>query len=109
MIGDAQFEHSLSGNVVGFAGVGVTHHSSDNSTFRTDTARADAFYLKAYTSVDLRIGLRADDSTWKVALFGRNVGNTYYWTNTHQGVDTIYRTPGEPATFGIMLSVRPRT
>jgi len=52
--------------------------------------------------------VRAEDNSWKVALFGRNVGNTYYWNNTHQGADTIYRTPGEPATFGIVVSVRPR-
>jgi len=109
LVGDAQYEHPVRGNLVGIAGVGVTHHSSDNSTFRTGTARADDYYLKAYTTVDLRIGLRAEDGSWKVALFGRNIGNTYYWTNTHQGADTIYRAPGEPATYGIMLSVRPRT
>ena len=108
LVGDAQYEHPVGAYLVGFAGTGVTHHSSDNSTFRTDTARADDFVLKAYTTVDLRVGLRADDNSWKVALFGRNLGNTYYWTNTHQGSDTIYRAPGEPATYGVMLSLRPR-
>lgn len=108
LVGDAQYEHPLSGNVVGFVGAGVTHHSSDNSTFRTDVAPANDFMLKAYTTIDLRLGLRGDDGSWKVALFGRNVGNAYYWTNTHQGSDTIYRAPGEPATYGILLSLRPR-
>lgn len=108
VVGDVQYEWSIGAALVGFAGAGVTHHSSDNSTFRTDLARADDFRLKAYTTVDLRAGLRAEDGAWKLAVFGRNVGDTYYWTNTHQGSDTIYRTPGEPATFGVMLSLRPR-
>jgi len=108
LVGDAQYERPVGRSLVGFLGGGVTHHSSDNSTFRTSTARADDYYLKAYTTVDLRVGVRAKDNSWKVALFGRNVGNTYYWNNTHQGADTIYRTPGEPATFGIVVSVRPR-
>jgi len=39
-------------------------------------------------------------------LFGKNVFNQYYWNNVIYGFDTIYRTPGRPATYGIQFGYK---
>lgn len=66
----------------------------------------DAFDIKAYTTVDGQIGISSEDGKWKAWLWGKNIFNTYYWTNATQSFDSIYRLAAMPATYGISVSTR---
>lgn len=59
---------------------------------------------KGYATVDARIGLEAADERWKFTVWGKNIFNTYYWTNVIYGYDVASRLAGMPATYGVSLS-----
>src|SRR3546814_13759556 len=58
------------------------------------------FAIPAYTLVDLRASLGAADDRWRVSLWGKNITNEFYLTNSLRDVDTIVRFTGRPATYG---------
>lgn len=66
----------------------------------------DSFDIKAYTTVDAQLGVAARDGKWRAWIWGKNIFNTYYWTNATQSFDSIYRLAGMPATYGVAVSVR---
>ena len=64
--------------------------------------------LKPYTLVDLRGGHEHPDGRWRLWVWGRNVGDVYYWTAASRDTDTTTRFAGRPATFGVTLQYRYR-
>ena len=64
------------------------------------------FEIKGYAVVDLRAGLAWDDGKWRAMLWGKNVFNNYYFTNSIYAFDTGYRLTGRPATYGISVFYR---
>ncbi len=66
----------------------------------------DAFDIKAYTTVDAQLGVSSQAGGWKAWIWGKNVFNTYYWTNATQSFDSIYRLAAMPATYGVSVSMR---
>ncbi|NWK95969.1 TonB-dependent receptor [Sphingobium lactosutens] len=83
-----------------FAGGDLTYRSKTNAFF----GDAQDYLIKGYTLVDLRVGVRDQDGRWSASIYGRNVGNTYYWSNVTKGNDAIARLPGVPATYGVTLT-----
>lgn len=65
-----------------------------------------SYTLPGYALVDLRGGIAAADGSWRVTLFGKNIFNKYYVTNIYTDYDTIARFAGQPATWGITLSMK---
>ncbi|MBB6122957.1 TonB-dependent receptor [Sphingobium subterraneum] len=61
---------------------------------------------KAFTTLDLRAGVKSADDRWNISVFGRNVTNTYYWTAPALIIDTLGRYAGAPATYGVTVSFR---
>ena len=59
-----------------------------------------------YALLDLQAGIDFQEGRYRLALFGKNVLNTYYWTNAYKIADIIARQAGRPATYGITASVR---
>jgi hypothetical protein len=41
---------------------------------------------------------------WKAMVWGRNVGDTYYWNNVLKAQDNVIRYAGRPATWGVAVS-----
>lgn len=37
-------------------------------------------------------------------VWGRNVGDTYYWNNVIKAQDNVIRYAGRPATWGVTVS-----
>lgn len=105
---DIQYQWNLRSGVKPFLGASVVYHGKDNSTFRSAARPATDFAMKAYALLDLRAGVAAEDDSWRVTLFGRNVTNTFYWTGVTQAIDFYARSAGRPATYGITVSVRTR-
>lgn len=88
----------------------MTHNSKSSTALaNTDTAFVLAdhrFDMRAYTLVDLRAGAEFNDGNVRVGGFVRNVGNTYYWTNTQDTLASIVRYAGMPRTYGVQVSYR---
>jgi iron complex outermembrane receptor protein len=64
------------------------------------------FEIKGYAIVNMRAGLNWDDGKWRAMLWGKNVFNNYYFTNSIYSFDTAYRLTGRPATYGISVFYR---
>ena len=62
---------------------------------------SNPFALKGWTTVDARLGYEAPDEAWKVMFWGKNIFNTYYWTNVISSADSAARFAGMPATYGV--------
>lgn len=99
-VGDAEYTFKVGDDVRLFVGGNFSYRSTSNAAFGENPL----FRLKAYTLIDLRAGIGADDDKWTVTLWGRNIANTFYWTNVNYAVDAISRAPGMPATFGVTLA-----
>lgn len=102
IMGDGQYDFAVGGGMKAFVGGGFSYRSSSNAAF----GHNPQFALKAYTLVDLRAGIGTEDDRVAVEFWGRNVGNTFYWTNVNYAVDTISRAPGMPSTYGVTLRGR---
>jgi outer membrane receptor protein involved in Fe transport len=100
--GSADYEVPVSSDLKLVAGGNISYRSSSNAAFGENPA----FRFKPYSLVDVRAGVATKDDKIRVELFGHNIFNTFYWTNVSYFVDTIARTTGMPATYGIRLSSR---
>jgi iron complex outermembrane receptor protein len=61
-------------------------------------------YVPGYTLVDLRLGVERDN--WSFQLWGRNVGNTWYWSGAYHVNDVLLRYTGMPATWGATFNYK---
>lgn len=118
----ADYEAPVSATLNGFIGANLTYQSATQGLFNrpeligatqpSSTLRPgvfldpDIFRVKAYTTVDARLGIAGSDDRWRAWIWGRNIFNTYYWNNVTQSLDTIYRLSAMPRTFGVSASLR---
>lgn len=98
--GGAEYTFPLSDAVNGFVGASLTYRSSTPLTF----GGGAEFVAPAYTLVDLRAGVETPDGKWRGEVWGRNIFNKFYLTNTTHIIDTVARITGTPATYGIRIS-----
>ncbi len=106
IIADGQYQWPMIQGFNAFAGVSLTYRSASQATFNTASAPAPDFRLPSYALVDLRGGLTTEDGRYRLTLFARNVGDTFYATTVNQTTDTRYRTAGAPQVYGATLSLR---
>ncbi len=120
--GSADYEFRVNDGLKAFLGGNVTYHSKTSSLFEVPsliaqsepnpvlhpgvTFPADSFAVKAYNTVDARIGIASPDDKWRFWLWGKNIFNTYYWTTATTTLDSAYRLTGMPATYGASVSLR---
>ena len=64
------------------------------------------FVIPGYAVFDARAGYEFGDRKYKVMVWSKNVFNKYYVTNAAHYLDTTVRFVGQPATYGITLSVK---
>ncbi len=102
LVAAADYTWPVTEKLNAFVGGNLSYQSSTNSELGDLALLA----LKAYTLVDLRAGLETADGTWRVSVWGRNVGDVYYWTAASRDTDTTTRFAGMPATYGVALSYR---
>tara|TARA_R110000772_G_scaffold31812_11_gene78230 strand:- start:714 stop:3086 length:2373 start_codon:yes stop_codon:yes gene_type:complete len=96
LLADVNYEMPLSDNLDGYVGANILHNSSTNSTL----GNAPSSVIDAFTTVDLRAGVKSADGRWSVGIWGRNVFNEYYWTNQFVTQDVVVRYAAKPATYG---------
>lgn len=75
--------------------------TSDNPVCFLPDGVTNPFALKGWTTVDARLGYESPDGAWKVMVWGKNILNTYYWTNVISSADSAARFAGMPATYGV--------
>ncbi len=64
------------------------------------------FRIKPYTVVNANLAVYTLDDRLSVGLFARNLFNRYYWSTVDTVIDTIFRVPGAPRTWGGTLSIK---
>lgn len=100
--GDAQYEFSIGHNRKAFLGSSVTWNGSTYAAL----GQLAQQYIKGYTLLDVRAGIAAHDDRWRLTVWGKNVTNTYYYTNAYRYIDYFSRLTGQPATYGATFSFR---
>lgn len=100
------YNFAIGSNVEAFLGASVSAQSkSYGSPQLSDKGKKDA-QIDGYALLDLRAGFGASDDRWKISVWGKNVTNTYYWTNALRNFDTVVRYAGRPAEYGVTFAWR---
>ncbi|QKS01138.1 TonB-dependent receptor [Sphingomonas sp. CL5.1] len=99
---DIQYDWSVGGNHRAFVGGDALYHSRTNSGL----GNYDILTIDPYTLLGLRAGFGAADNSWTLTVWGRNITNKYYWTNSYKIADVTARFAGMPATYGMSASIR---
>ncbi|MDB5445508.1 MAG: fyuA 12 [Phenylobacterium sp.] len=101
-VGDIEYAFPAWSDMRAFVGGSVTYNSK---TF-AGVGALDLLRVAPFVLVDLRAGVERRDGRYRLWIWGKNVGDTYYWSNVLAYVNAISRFVGEPATYGITLSRR---
>jgi outer membrane receptor protein involved in Fe transport len=83
-------------------GGSARYQTSSNATFGEDPN----YVIHGYTIVDAFAGIESPDGKWSAQIWGRNLFNKYYLTAILRGGDTISRSTGMGATYGITLNYK---
>ena len=115
---NADYKYDLGGSAIS-VGAGLRGQASSTSTlngrsiqFRNLPGDRHApgidlpFVIPAYAVVDARIGYEFSDRRYKIMAWGKNILNKYYVTNANHYLDTTVRFAGQPATYGVTLSIK---
>lgn len=102
IVGDGEYSTPVGRDLKAYVGGNISYRSASNAAFGENPT----FRLKPYTLVDLRVGLGSEGDAVTVEIWGRNIFNTFYWTNVNYAVDSISRAPGMPSTYGVTLRSR---
>jgi iron complex outermembrane recepter protein len=101
---NARYEVPL-GSLTAFVGGQINYRSK---TFAAIGGRfsganlAPGFEMKSYTTVDAQLGVKSG-AGWRAMLWGKNLTNSYYWTNVVAGQDQIVRYVQKPTTYGVTV------
>ncbi|WP_229813661.1 TonB-dependent receptor [Novosphingobium colocasiae] len=64
------------------------------------------YVIDAYATVDARAGFEAEDGSWRVMIWGKNIFDKYYWTAVVPSSDSSARLTGKPATYGVTVGFK---
>ncbi len=95
-------EEPITERLKAFAGTTLTYQTKSN----TGLGDLALFTLKAHAVLDLRAGIADANDRWRLSLWGKNVTNSYYWTNALHQIDAVVRYAAMPATYGVSFSFR---
>jgi len=72
--------------------------------FKANTFGSTQPEIPEYTLFNARLGLSDPAKNWTLSLYGRNLGNKYYWSAAFSGNATYARINGLPTIYGIMFA-----
>ena len=67
---------------------------------------AHPYVVKAYATVDARMGYENADGDWRIMLWAKNLFDKYYWTAVVPSSDSSARLTGRPATYGVTIGFK---
>jgi outer membrane receptor protein involved in Fe transport len=106
---DAEYKFPAFGDKEVFFGGTLTARSDASTVLGNSTSVAlglPALEIPGYALLDARAGLEAPSGSWRVQLWAHNLTDKFYLINMARQSDTIIRTTGMPATYGVSLSLR---
>lgn len=103
------YDAPITSNLNIFAGAGANGQTSSISSLALPGAASFAvptslYKINSRTLVNATIGVHASDNAWRLALWGKNIFNKYYWNNDILSYDTVVRYTGRPAEYGVSAS-----
>lgn len=98
---DGEYEFSV-GTMRLSLGGGINYRSDSYSNFGENSM----FLLDERVLVDVRAGLVGPTGNWRVQVYGRNVTDETYFTQTSRLTDTVVSYTGMPRTYGIQFWYR---
>lgn len=104
IVADAAYNWRLDDRLGSFVGAGITYNSATNASL----GKLEQLRLTSYALLDMRAGIKALDDRWSLQVWGRNLTNSYYWSNALQSQDVYVRFTGKPVTYGLSFSIRYR-
>lgn len=99
VVADVDYGWDISDSIGAFVGANLLYNSGTNSTLGT----APSSEIDAFTTVDMRAGIKSLDDRWSFSVWGRNVFNEYYWTNQFVTQDVVVRYAARPVSYGATL------
>jgi outer membrane receptor protein involved in Fe transport len=84
-------------------GIDYSYSGETNASLEQD----ERFFIDDYGLINARLGFGPAVGPWQLMLWGRNLGDEYYYNNVTNQLDTIGRYTGMPVTYGITLSWQP--
>jgi len=117
-VANADYDLPVIGTVRPFVGGTFTKRSSTTSIvgsasgaiinpgFRTSVPIAEAFDIPGYALLDLRAGVQAEDESWRLMFWAKNVANKHYWNNVITAFENVVRYSGQPATYGVTFGYK---
>lgn len=99
---DAEYSWNVGGDKSAFLGASMAQRSASYATI----GAYPHFRMRPYATLDLRAGVKSDDDSWSLTAWGRNVTNEYYLNGVFQFIDTRFRQPAKPATYGITFGFK---
>jgi iron complex outermembrane recepter protein len=100
LVGDGEYDFPLTGKLGLFLGAGANYRTATNAAF----GETEATKIPAYALLDVRAGIQSADGVWRAQLWGHNVLDRFYLLNVSHVTDSVARTVGMPATYGITVS-----
>lgn len=95
------YDAPITGSLRLTGSLAATYQSTSNASMD----ELALFSIKSHTLVDATIGVGAADDRWRVALYGKNLFNTYYWTGVENVTESLFRFAGMPREYGVRLTV----
>jgi outer membrane receptor protein involved in Fe transport len=118
LVGSADYNFPVQGRIRPFIGLSATKRTGTTSIvgsaqgatllpgYRSAVPLTETYDLPGYALLDLRAGIEAEDGTWRLMIWGKNVTNKYYWQNVTAAFENITRYAGQPATYGLTFSYK---
>lgn len=100
------YERPIYGNYVGFIGMDVSAQAESVSILTNVPIELEDYSLPDRTIVGARLGIRSEEDTWSLSLWGRNIFDEYYVTSTTISYDNLVRYAGRPAEYGITFGLK---
>ncbi|MDB5584150.1 MAG: hypothetical protein JWR80_9326 [Bradyrhizobium sp.] len=106
--GTASFDYSfpVTRELNGFLGSTLAAQTQSIGSPQLSPSEITDARVKGYATLDLRAGFGAADHRWTVTFWGKNVTNSYYWTNALRNYDTVVRYAGRPVEYGISFGAK---
>lgn len=104
VVGAADYSWALSDRLNAYVGGNLLYNSHANSTLVVGPQSLPGLSsIRAFTTVDARAGVRFMRDKLDLSVWGRNIFNTYYWTNQFVTQDVDVRYAARPVTYGVTL------
>ena len=102
VVAAVDYERPLRAGLEGFVGASLTYDSQSYAGL----GELELMRIKGYSLLDVRAGVTLGDGRYRLWAWGKNVADTYYWSNVFVAGDAASRFVGEPAVWGVSFSER---